>query len=92
MEPSKKKNRQSGKCKACLAAGVSNTFLVVRKHERKVTKKCREVQETCTREQPATSATDRNHSRSTGKHSSGVGGKMVKGAERLYGRSTGEGS
>ena len=56
MKPSRKKNCQSGKRKACLAAGVSDTFLVARKHERKVTKKCREVQETWIHEQPATPA------------------------------------
>ena len=56
MEPSRKKNRQSGKCKACLTTGVPGTFLIARKHERKVPKKCREVQETWMREQPATPA------------------------------------
>ena len=53
MEPPRKKKRQGGRCKGCLAAGVSDTFLVVWKHERKVAKKCREVQETWTHEQDA---------------------------------------
>ena len=56
MEPPRKKKHQSGKCKVCLAVGVSHTSLVAWKHERKVTKKCREVQETWTREQTATPA------------------------------------
>ena len=38
MGAPRKKNRQGGSCKTCLAAGVSTTFLVVWKHERKVTK------------------------------------------------------
>ena len=54
MEPPRKEKRQGGRCKACLAAGVSDTFLVVWKHERKVLKKCREVQEAWTYEQAAT--------------------------------------
>ena len=54
MEPPRKKKRQGGRCKACFAAGVSDTFLVAWKHERKVLKKCREVQEAWTRERAAT--------------------------------------
>ena len=53
MEPPRKKKRQGGRCKACLAAGVSDTFLVLWKHERKVLIKCREVQEAWMREQAA---------------------------------------
>ena len=56
MEPPRKKRRESGECKICLAAGVSDTSLVAWKHESKVTKKCREMQETWAREQIATPA------------------------------------
>ncbi|CAM9259842.1 unnamed protein product, partial [Ascophyllum nodosum] len=44
MEPPREKQRQSGKSKACLAAGVSEMFLVAKKHEMKTEKKCCEVQ------------------------------------------------
>ena len=56
MEPPRKKKRQSGKCKVCPAADVSDTSLVAWKLQKKVTKKCREMQETWTREQTVTSA------------------------------------
>ena len=36
MEPPRKEKRQSGKCKICLAAGVSDAFLVATNHERKL--------------------------------------------------------
>ena len=38
MEPPRKKRHQSGECKVCLAAGVSDTSLAAWKHESKVTK------------------------------------------------------
>ena len=53
MEPPRKKKCQSGKCKGCLAAGVSDTLLVAWNHERKLTKKCHEVQEIWKRAQAA---------------------------------------
>jgi hypothetical protein len=55
MEPPRKKKRLSGKCKGCLAAGVPDAFLVAWNHERKLNKKCREVQESWKREQAAAS-------------------------------------
>ena len=55
MEPPREKKRQSGKCKGCFAARVSDAFRVAWNHERKQAKKCREVQETWKREQAAAS-------------------------------------
>ena len=55
MEPPRKKKRQSGKCKGFLAAGASDAFLVAMNHERKLKKKCRDVQETLKRKQAAAS-------------------------------------